>query len=59
MSVHFNVNSYILQVMQAEGHHKAHLSHEIIAAAAAYEVCDSLDPTFLLVICFSFLSLRP
>jgi len=25
------------QVTQAEGHHKAHLSHELIAAAASYE----------------------
>jgi hypothetical protein len=29
--------------MQAEGHHKAHLSHELIAAAASYEVCNLLD----------------
>ena len=58
MSVHFNVNTSTLQVMQAEGHHKAHLSHEIIAAAASYEVCDPLDhqPSSF-VIWFSFLSL--
>ena len=45
MSVHVDFNTSILQVMQADsdGHHKAHLSHEIIAAAAAYEVCDLLD----------------
>ena len=52
----FVVDRSILQVMQAEGHHKAHLSHELIAAAASYEVCNPLDHSIL---CLIFSSFRP
>ena len=43
----FVVDGSIFQVMQADGHHKAQLSHELIAAAASYEVCNLLDSSLL------------
>ena len=38
--------------MQAEGHHKAKLSHELIAAAASYAVCNPLGYLVILFITF-------